>query len=208
MHLPVEARTETLGRVLYNGNIVSVGDLHDAVDAVRHAVERHRHNRLGLASGFGDAVLDRLLKQLGIHIPRLPLGIHKHRRSAEVSHRMARGAERKRLHQHLIARSDSARNQRQMHRRRAGRESHNLLVKRRLAVTPVDKFFEIFFKSVYVRAKRHHPVLVKCLLYIIHFLAAHVSQAKQNTFAHIFRLFRCYISFCDRVQCKKSFRCL
>ena len=43
------------------------------------------------------------------------------------------------------------------------------------------KAFKIFLKGVHIRSKGHDPVGVKRLLDVFHFLAAHVSQTKQNS---------------------------
>ena len=55
-HLSAETRAEAPRRHPRPRNAVFVGHLHDAVDAVGHAVERHGHDGLGLAPRACDAV--------------------------------------------------------------------------------------------------------------------------------------------------------
>jgi hypothetical protein len=40
------------------------------------------------------------------------------------------------------------------------------------------KPFEVFLKPIHIWAKRHNPILVKCLLYKVYLLATHVGKAQ------------------------------
>ena len=70
-----------------------------------------------------------------------------------------------------------------MHRRRSGGKRHNLLV------TP-DKLFQILLEAIDIRSQRHHPIGVERLLDIPHLPAAHMSQAKVNSFVHIYLMIK------------------
>ena len=181
-HLPVEARAESLRRVLDDRDAVPVRDLHDTVDAVRHPVQRHRHDRLRHPAGPRHPVPYRLLQQFRIHVPRIRLRIHEHRLRPQISDRMRARAERKRLHQNLIPRPHAAAQQPQMHRRRPRRQRHDLLVH-------PDESLQIGLEPIHIRPQRHHPIGVESLLNILLLnpLLAHMREAKVNTltFRHI-----------------------
>ena len=49
-----------------------------------------------------------------------------------------------------------------------------------------DKQFQVLLKAIDIRSKRHHPIGVERLLDIPHLPAAHMSQAKVNSFVHIY----------------------
>ena len=82
------ARAEPFGSVLYYRNPVAVSNLHDTVYAIRHTVERHRNDGLRLAACLGYTVLDGLLKQVGVHVPRLSFRVDEHRRCTAVCDRV------------------------------------------------------------------------------------------------------------------------
>ena len=102
-HLAVELRAEALGGIFHHGDVVAVGDLHDAVDLVGHAVEGHRHDRLGFPAGLGDAVFDGLFHQIGVDVPGVLFGVHEHGYGAEVGDGVRGGAEGEALHDDLVA---------------------------------------------------------------------------------------------------------
>ena len=84
-----ETGAETLGSVLDDGDVVLVGHPHDAVYAVRHAVEGHGDDGFGDASGLAYAVEDSLFEEHGVHIPGVGFAIHKHGRCTLIGDGMA-----------------------------------------------------------------------------------------------------------------------
>ena len=70
-----------------------------------------------------------------------------------------------------------------MHSRRSSGKRHNLLV-------APDKLFQILLKAIDIRSQRHHPIGVERLLDIPHLPAAHMSQAKVNSFVHIYLMIK------------------
>ena len=115
----VETRAEPLRGVLDDRYAIAVGNLHYAVYAVGHAVERHHHDCLGLAAGDGNAVAYGGVKQVGVYVPGLTLRVDKHRCGATVGHGIGRRAECERLHHHLVAAAHTTRQQGKMDGRRA-----------------------------------------------------------------------------------------
>ena len=107
-HLSLPAATEAFGGVFDDGDVVFRGDLHDTVDVVGHAIERHGHDGLGLTACLGDAVADGLLHQLGVDVPRVLLAVDEDGCRAEVGNGVGRGAEGERLHDDLVARPHAA----------------------------------------------------------------------------------------------------
>ncbi len=185
----VEGASEALGGVLYHGYAVAVGDLGYAVDPVWHAVERHGYYGLWLAAGDGHAVVDGLLEEVGVDVPRVRLGVDEDGRGPEVCHRVARGAEREGLHQHLVAGADAACQQSQVDGCRTGAKACHGLVERGGAVfAAVDECRQLVLEGVHVRSHRHDPVRVESLLYEIHLPAAHMRQAEVNPLVHYLRL--------------------
>ena len=185
-HTPLIARAKALGSILNHRNIVAIGNLHNAIAIVGHAIERHRNNRLRLTPRDGNSILNSRLQQVRVHIPSVGLRIHKHRRGAKVSDRMRRCAKREALHYHLIAGTHTASHQRQMHGSRAGRQSHHTLtgnpIRKPLGVGFIDKRLQILLKSIHIRAQRHHPIRIKSLLNILllHPGLRHMSQTQIN----------------------------
>ena len=59
--MPVETRAHALGSILHHRDAILVGNSHDLVNLIRHAIERHWHNRLRVLSCHGLTVDDRLL---------------------------------------------------------------------------------------------------------------------------------------------------
>ena len=188
-NLPIKPAAQTFRRILDHRYVIPVGHRHDLINLGRHTIQVNRHDRFGFLARHPDPVLDRLLQQGGIHIPGLRLRVDKDRRRPKVSHRMRRGAEGKTLHQHLVTGSHATSQERQMHRRRSRGKRHNLLV-------ASDKLFQVLLKAIDIWSQRHHPIGVERLLDIPHFPAAHVSQAKVNSFVHIYLVIK--------IQCAKK----
>ena len=178
-HLTLIARAEALCGILDDRNLIAIGNLHDAVYLIGHAIESHRYDGLGFLAGLCDSVNDRLLQQVGVHVPGIALRIDEYRRCAQIRNRMTRGTEREALDNDLIARSYATGNQGQMHGRCARSQGYDALV------LP-NKLFEILLKAIDVWSQRHHPVRVERLLDIFLFQSrlAHVSQAQINSLHH------------------------
>ena len=176
-HLTLIARAEALCCILDDRNLIAIGNLHDAVNLIGHAIEGDRDDGLGRLAGLGDTILNGLLQQVGVHVPRFALRIDEYRRCAQIRNRMARGTEREALDNDLIARAYATGYQCQMHGRRARCQGHNALV------LP-NKLFEILLKAIDVWSQRHHPVCVEGFFYILLFQSrlAHVSQTEVNSF--------------------------
>ena len=102
-YLPFVARTEALGVILNDGDVVLAGNLHDAVNLIGHAIEGNGDDGFRLTASLGDTVLDGLLKQLGVYVPGVGLRVHKYWRGSQIGDRIAGGTESKALHHHLIA---------------------------------------------------------------------------------------------------------
>ena len=123
--LSLIARAKSFSRILYDGDTILIGNLHDTVSLVWHTVERYRHDSLRRLPSLGDTVFDSHLQQFRIHVPRIRLRIDQHRRSPQIRHRVRRSTERKALHNHLISRLHATVQQPQMHRRRPRRQRHH-----------------------------------------------------------------------------------
>ena len=87
-HLTVPATTKTLSSILHYRNTILVGNLHNAVNLIWHTIQSHRHNSRRLLARLGNTVLDSLLHQFRIHIPRILLRIHEHRCSPQICYRV------------------------------------------------------------------------------------------------------------------------
>ena len=174
-HLTAEPRAKALGCIFYHRNPIAVGNLHDAVNPVRHAIQSNGYYRLRLLPSLGDAVFDSLLHQFRVHVPCIPFRVNKHWRSSQVGYRVRRSAERKRLHNHLVARSDATCQQPQVYSGRSRAQCHHLFRSQftlHLALITFHfghKLLQVILKPIHVRPKRHHPVRVKRLLYIFLF---------------------------------------
>ena len=165
--------TKGFGRIFDHRNLVAAGNLHDVIDSCGHTVEIYRDDGLGLATRLGDAVFDGILQQIGINIPCIGLTIDKDRDTALISHGVGTGRECHRLTDHLVVTTNAQLDKRQMNSRRSRAECDNTF-------SLAAQLLKVFFKSINVRSQRNYPVGVKSLLDIFHFLAAHVSQTKQN----------------------------
>ena len=186
--LPLITRAETLCGILYHGDIVATGNLHDTVYLIGHAIECHGHNGLRRLSGLGDSVFDGLLEQVGVHVPGIFLRVYEHRCCTEVGDGMRRRTESKALHQHLIARTNAAGNQRQMHGSCSRTQRHHTFAVRLFSlIVQRDKRFQVFLEAVDIRSKGNHPVSVKSLLniFFFHTRLTHVGQAQIYSFIHI-----------------------
>ena len=84
-HLTLILRTESFSRILNHRNIIAISNLHDAVNLVRHTIQRHWYNSLWLLTRLSDTVFDSLLQQIRIHIPSITLRIHEHRCRSQIS---------------------------------------------------------------------------------------------------------------------------
>ena len=185
-HPTVETAAEPLGRIFDHGNPVTVGDLHDPVNPVRHPVKGDRNDRLRFAPCFGNAIRDSRFEQVGIQVPCLTLGIDKHGRRTEIGNGMTRSTECKRLHQHLIARPDAAGQQRQMYRRRPRRQTDDRFILRFGTLATIDEPFEVGLEPIDIRPHRHHPIGIESLLYKLLLLSRHMGETEINTIAFHF----------------------
>ena len=185
-HPTVETAAEPLGRICDHGNPVTVGDLHDPVNPVRHPVKGDRNDRLRFAPCFGNAIRDSRFEQVGIQVPCLTLGIDKHGRRTEIGNGMTRSTECKRLHQHLIARPDAAGQQRQMYRRRPRRQTDDRFILRFGTLATIDEPFEVGLEPIDIRPHRHHPIGIESLLYKLLLLSRHMGETEINTIAFHF----------------------
>ena len=172
-HLTFVTTTHTFGSVLNHRNTVLVGNRHDLIDTVRHAVECYRNNSFRVLARLGFAVQDRFLQQLRIHIPCILLRVDEHRHCTQISDRVGTGAERKRLHAHFVPRLNAASNQCQMHRCRSCRQGYHFLVF-------TYESFQVFLKPVHIRSQRHYPIGIKRLFDVLLLQSrfGHMSQAQ------------------------------
>ena len=85
------------------------------------------------------------------------------------------------MNHNLIAVSYTACKQSQMYCGSTSRKCHDLFVFS-------DKLFEALFKSIDIRAQRHHPVSIESLFYVFLFVAlfAHVGETEVNSFTFSF----------------------
>ena len=127
-----------------------------------------------------------MAKSSGIHVPRLPLGVDEHRLRAAVDDRVGRSGEGQALAEHRIAALHAREDHRQMQRRRAGRQSD------RIALAHVGT--HRFFKFVNILAQRRDPVLPKCVVNVLQFIALtrHMRAGQQKSFIHLPLL--CFLS--------------
>ena len=185
--LTVKAGAEALGSILDDGDPVPVGNLQDPVDLIRHPIQGDGDDGLRHPAGLRNPILDRLFQQVRVHIPGLLFTVDENRRRAQVRHRMRRRAEGEALHQHLIAGSNPAGQQPQVHRRRPGRQRHDLTlhVMPDLIGHPFHELLQILLEPVHVGSQGHNPVGIKGFLDESLLLAAHMGQAEIDSFCHI-----------------------
>ena len=115
-HLAIKAGAHTLSSILHHGDTVLIRYRHDLIDPVGHTIERYGDDRLRVTPGLLLTVKDRPLQQSRIHIPGLPLRADKDRLGTQVGDRVRGGAEGEALHQHLVAGTHTAADQRQVNR--------------------------------------------------------------------------------------------
>ena len=197
-HLTIEARAHALCCIFHHGNAILIGNRHNLIDAVRHTIESHRHNRLRIFSRFLLTVNDSLLKQCWIHVPCFTLRTYEHWLCSEICDWMTRSAECETLHQYFITSLHATANQSQVNGSSTSRQTNHLTVKRLCTITlTVGKRLQILLEGIYIRSHRHHPVSVERFLHIFLFNSslAHVSKTKINhlSFFHFYIKFR--ISF-------------
>ena len=102
--LPPIFRAEGFGGIFQHGYAIFPGHCQNLVHLRRHPIEVHGDNRLRLPSGLRHPVANRLLQQHGTHVPRILLAINEDRCCTQIGNRIGRGAERKALAYHLVAR--------------------------------------------------------------------------------------------------------
>ena len=85
-NVAVESRPKSFCGIFNHGNFVFVGDRHDLIDPVGHAVKSDRNDCLGLFPGFSDTILNGLFEQYRIHVPALRLGVYENRSSTQIGY--------------------------------------------------------------------------------------------------------------------------
>ena len=190
-HLTIVATTKALGSILYNWNIIAIGNLHNAVNLVWHTIESNRNDSLWSLTRLCDTILDSLFQKVWIHIPCISLRINEYRSCTKVCNRMRRRTERKWLHDNLIARTYATSEKGKMHSRSTRRECHDFLIL-------TNELLEVILKSIHVWPERHYPVSVKCLFNIFLFKTSltHVSKTKIDGFA----FFNCHFLYVDFIM--------
>ena len=167
-HLAFVFRAESLGRVFYYGNLITVGNLHDLVDIGWHAIHVDRHNSFGFFTRLLNAVLDGVFKLVGVHVPSGFFRAYQNRGGTQVDGRIAGGCESETLADDIVAFTHTKANHGQMYSGGAGGQCHHFLV---LA----GKALKVLLKGIDIRAKRCYPVSIKCFLNVFHLIPTHVS---------------------------------
>ena len=176
----VKRGAETLGRIFYDRDIIPVGDLKDSVYMVRHTVESHRDDSLWFSTRARYSILYDIGEKVGVHIPRIPFRIHKHRIGSQISHRIGRSTEGERLDYHFVGRLHTTSDKSQMDGRCAGSECHHLLIGSHI-------LFQIFLECIHIGAQRDHPIRFERLFHVtlLCSIRRHVGKTKIYTiFGH------------------------
>ena len=149
----------------------------DFVQLGRVAVQVNDDHRLGRT-----IKLEGTAQGGGVHIPRLPLRVDKHRLRAAVGHRIGGGGKGQALAKYRVPRLHTRENHRKVQRRRTGREGDGISL--------AHKFAHGLFKFVDVLAQRRDPVFLKCVMNIFQFIALvrHVRAGQQKSFIHVLLL--------------------
>ena len=87
-HLSFIPASESFRCILNHGYSIPISNLHNPFYLIRHPIQCHRHNRLRIATRLSLSVFNRHLEQFRVHIPRLFLRVHEHRRSPQIRYRM------------------------------------------------------------------------------------------------------------------------
>ena len=146
---PGVGRTERLGRVLEQEDLVAVADGPQRVVVAALAVEVDGENGPD-AAALAPPVGERLVEKLRIHRPGGGVAVDEHRLGAGVADRVRARRERERGADHLVAGADAEDDERQVERGRAARE--------RERVRDVDDLRELALERVDVRPERREPV--------------------------------------------------
>ena len=144
-----ECRAKGLGGILYHGNSIPSGNLHDAVHFGRHTVKVYGYNGGRLFACKLHTVLYGLFQKHGIHVPGVTFTVDKHRTCAKVDNRIATGRESEVLTYHFIITLDTGHYQTEMYGCRTGRKSHHIRY--------VEEFFETMLEFVNHRPEGNNP---------------------------------------------------
>ena len=132
--LPIVCRTQRLCCVLNQVNIMLAANSGNFVQLRGVAVQMHRDYCLGRAvQRKGTAQSGR------IHVPRLPLGVDKHRLRAAVGHGIGRRGEGQALAKDRVARLHAREDHRKVQRRRTGRQGDGIA----LTHVSAHRFFKL-----------------------------------------------------------------
>ena len=172
--LPIVCRTQRLCCVLDQGNIMLAANSGNFVQLRGVAVQVNDDHRLGRAVQRKGAA-----QSGGVHIPRLPLRVDKHRLRAAVGHGIGGGRKGQALAKDRVACLHAREDHRKVQRRRTGREGDRISL--------AHKFAHGLFKFVDVLAQRCDPVLLKRIVDVLQFIALvrHMRAGQQKPFIHV-----------------------
>lgn len=176
--LAVVARTEAFGGIFYDGDAVFVGNGHYLVAVVGHTVEGDGDDGFWIFAGLGLAVEDGFLKEFGVHIPGMGLGVDENGGGAEIGDGMGGGTEGETLHADFITRAYATGKEGEVDGGCTGAEGDDSLVL-------TDKGFKVFLEAIDVGAEGYDPVGIEGFFDVLLFFTclAHAGKAEVDGFS-------------------------